>query len=1589
MTHARPLPHARLAPPRIILLIKAEGAVKYSGKYSLYGNPPRWRLVTPHKPAPHGAPIAAHPLSAGDHAPAQHLTDEQWSQLKLPDANVNAGSFNKKLSELRGYSEAGNVTAIAGMGIGSNTYGGKIAKIANKLLGMHGSEHVVLAGQKVGTHEAVQSAPAAPHASGLPAHLAELAPKLQAGWDAKGTTVTDVTPPGYGPDTKDAAIQAAVSHLKEDVGQKGMPAGEAAEDKALVQKLEAASGPLPMPQFDEGKKTTGVKAHYEKLAQKVIDHGLAGNTSVLEGLPSPEAGKSWLGKTGNSKKLLALHAAALVHAGGGIPADPASPDTSASAPKQAESSAPIIEEGGWKFQKDGAGAWNYLSPVTRKWEPVENTDIVGKLNAPESGPKQGDTKPGADGTLVFKNGRWTKQLAHVIPGSDGGGFEVHVNVTPKNANGQYSVSLMDESGDYFPTVKFFPTETAALDHAHSLASGKPVNAPKPLDHGELNVPGKTSKIDAELDKYKADQAKAAKSDAKTASAKTKANKAEAKKLFAEYGPALLEQYGAKMGKKALSETLDQMVKWEPAKFLKLVEKFQSEQVAPAAPAKTSAASTIPWATQILPATNSNAPSHNKKVAAIKAATEAGDLAGLQAMSFGSNTYGKQQKNLASVAIAALQADAPAASAAAPAPVAAPSVVPAPQPAAAAGWSFDPNDLALDGNPSITLELPSGAAIYVAYSESDAMFEVGAHGENPQAGEQFADAAEALAHLAVITYGSGVKLPTAQEMGKLMPAAATPPVPAPAPVTAVSDVYKNTNEGHNKFWSVSVKNGVMKTVYGKLGTSGQTTSKQFENDDAAYHAAGILTAAKKAKGYGFAGLGKHEHAAGAPALPSSDTAKDGDTKQGADGMLVLKDGHWVKVDAVADVAIPDFSAIDSTVWAKRYADAATELKAAVASGGVDALKGGVVINHANGDFTVNIIGFKLNKLSANAGTAGNGPRRAAMHKFITDLKAAAGKPVKTPKAPVSAPPAPPGALPSMDDWLQTGPQGGSNPGGKFRDESGQEWYCKFPADEDTAKSEILAARLYGAAGLVGQDAKLVTKNGKVGIASKWTDVKKAGSPSALSKVDGVQSGFAVDAWLANWDVVGLEFDNMQVGSDGKAVRIDAGGSLKYRAQGEKKPFGNKVTEMETMRDASANSQAASVFGKMTKADITASVAKVLAISDVTIRSFVNQFGPGDAAEKKALAETLIARKADLAAKYPAAIPKKKAVVFDPSQISAPPSFKNWGGSGKGGPSSKEFLNEANEEAVTSIYAAAKTGKVSAIQALTAKVYDKDSGAITGAAKVLDHPSQHVKGYAQQSVNEIEQLLNPPKKFRFDGGHPLHSLNAAYPAHTGAPSDAVQKLAKFIVLGEPGVMSIADLGLPPKVTHTQSGGTLSQSTYSSVSKAAISKMPSTQRQAVKSYTGSGYKTINGSLWDGNPSGAAKSAGEALHTLGHDIMPGTVLSRKISVHGDNLKLLLNASGKILQEPAIMSTSIRPSSWSGNVQLKMHVGPGVKGLWVGNGSSPGGGALSSSPSEDEMILPPGTRLVILSVRSGGTDADGFGQGMSHVIEAVILPTI
>jgi ADP-ribose pyrophosphatase YjhB (NUDIX family) len=218
--------------------------------------------------------------------------------------------------------------------------------------------------------------------------------------------------------------------------------------------------------------------------------------------------------------------------------------------------------------------------------------------------------------------------------------------------------------------------------------------------------------------------------------------------------------------------------------------------------------------------------------------------------------------------------------------------------------------------------------------------------------------------------------------------------------------------------------------------------------------------------------------------------------------------------------------------------------------------------------------------------------------------------------------------SVDDWEQTGNAAGSNPGGFFLDPAGQEWYVKVPKSSNIAKNEILAGKLYEAAGVRVPELKRVTMEGKTAIASKVIP-GLAKLSAGHEHVDGVMDGFAVDAWLANWDVVGLMHDNLLSDEHGRAVRVDVGGSLVYRAQGDPKGkhFGDTVNELDSLTNG-MNPQAASVFGNITHAELVAGIERVKAVSEAKIKSLCETYGPGDPKQRADLAEKLIKRREDL-------------------------------------------------------------------------------------------------------------------------------------------------------------------------------------------------------------------------------------------------------------------------------------------------------------------------------------------------------------------------
>lgn len=95
---------------------------------------------------------------------------------------------------------------------------------------------------------------------------------------------------------------------------------------------------------------------------------------------------------------------------------------------------------------------------------------------------------------------------------------------------------------------------------------------------------------------------------------------------------------------------------------------------------------------------------------------------------------------------------------------------------------------------------------------------------------------------------------------------------------------------------------------------------------------------------------------------------------------------------------------------------------------------------------------------------------------------------------------------------------------------------------------------------------------------------------------LKKDFVLDALLGNWDVVGQDQDNVLVKGVFESItpvyKIDQGGALSFRAQGEKKDnWGEQVFEIKTMRDSKINPQAARIFENLTEEEIALQVAKL--------------------------------------------------------------------------------------------------------------------------------------------------------------------------------------------------------------------------------------------------------------------------------------------------------------------------------------------------------------------------------------------------------------
>jgi predicted DNA-binding WGR domain protein len=620
--------------------------------------------------------------------------------------------------------------------------------------------------------------------------------------------------------------------------------------------------------------------------------------------------------------------------------------------------------------------------------------------------------------------------------------------------------------------------------------------------------------------------------------------------------------------------------------------------------------------------------------------------------------------------------------------------------------------------------------------------------------------------------------------------------------------------------------------------------------------------------------------------------------------------------------------------------------------------------------------------------------------------AAPAPAPAPKAspPSPAPAAPaatvkpksaahkPGDPAAMDAWPQTGPQKGSNPGGKFKDPHGQEWYCKFPGDENVARNEFLAAKFYQMLGVPVPTLKLVTKGGKLGIASKWADGLKKVDASALSAAKGVHENFAIDAWLGNWDVVGASNDNLLLGPKGP-VRVDAGGSLIFRAQGGKKSdFGKTVPELDTMLNASKNPKAAAVFAGIQSDSLRMGVRQLNKLKPSQIQELVDKIGPGTKAEKDALASTLIARRKFILDKFKIPDQWEQQKALDPTKLPVNPAdlpkpidFQAMN-SGKG-LSSKAHVNAQNKKDSEALLAFALKGNLVALKDYKYDAVDKESGAALGKKSIVDHPSSHLKEQWAALVELLQSIASPAIP-TLD----MPSIGAAGSLEeisdfvgTFAPTDRVEtvptehRMHFFMALGQ--IDDVHDLITGIKWHFHDTAGPwvkAMKSKFGAISSHVKAYIHAVQDSGwVNHIWAQGKKTIDVNSHGFNYSGGIQALTKKIYDEAAELPEGTVLRRGMtdSSAGKSMtkQLLAAKPGLVIQNTDSMCASYYEThSWGGDIEMTIRCPKGCKATPSFASGRFGG--------EHEVTTLPGQRYVVLSVKPKAS-----GKGVQ--LEVLMLP--
>lgn len=193
-----------------------------------------------------------------------------------------------------------------------------------------------------------------------------------------------------------------------------------------------------------------------------------------------------------------------------------------------------------------------------------------------------------------------------------------------------------------------------------------------------------------------------------------------------------------------------------------------------------------------------------------------------------------------------------------------------------------------------------------------------------------------------------------------------------------------------------------------------------------------------------------------------------------------------------------------------------------------------------------------------------------------------------------------------DLTKVSGQLGSNEGGWYEKPNGERFYVKFYENPSQGQAEFVANAVYTKLGIKAVRSEIIQLDGREAIASPAVPEATSASREAQGGSEDVQKGFVADAFLANWDVVGLVYDNIVQGKDG-FYRIDNGGSLIFRAQGGDKAYPpGSIPELQSMRVPGRPT--GEVFAGITEDEIGKQARELVSkLSPEDIRAIVDESG----------------------------------------------------------------------------------------------------------------------------------------------------------------------------------------------------------------------------------------------------------------------------------------------------------------------------------------------------------------------------------------------